>query len=229
MSPLVRLMVSDDKLFPAEFPVWMEYDLTTSVKERSGLLAKAYSMGGVYVWDTTMFIVAVPQPVELLISPTLWTIYQENLVLFRMKWLEIQGVTKELRRYTIQKLKRTKGDKAFGHFRYVLVQTVWSTHIVDGTILIIYLDQTKCLVPDIFDVVKNRVKFKLLEPLDVKCIRKCTIVRGGERQSQIRQHLRQGMFILTDTCARRGGLMWCSQYFGLPQVVDQELSSYFAS
>ena len=229
MAPLITLADDEGYQFPIEFPVWMEYKLTDHVKKRSGLLARAYARGGIYLKDKTSFVRGWQQSIVVSNLPTLWKIYEENLILFRMKWLEIQGVTKELRGYKIEQLESNEAEKSFGIFRYVLEQTVWSTHMMDGTILKIHVGQNRWLQPDIMKVDKRRVKFRLAEPLDVNTIQKSIIIRGGEKQSQIIKHLRQGLRVLTDAYTRRGGLMWCSQYFGLPQVVDEKAAMHFAS
>jgi len=227
ISPLRQLVDHEEHVYPAEYPVWEEYKLNPNMREHSGELAQAYAHGCV-LWDGEPLECGKMRPVPVIDSPKLINIYMQNLVLFRMKWLEIQGVTIEMQGYTVSPMPQTKADKKHDVFRYQLNQTSWRTHLVDGTILTLYTRDEK-YVPEILDLVKTRVKFLLPTQLDVDEITKCTITRGAERQSQLMQHLRQGQYILCQASVRNGGLYWCSQYFGLPSVTDQTLHEHFAS
>jgi hypothetical protein len=103
---LKRILKSDQLIFPLkevrahrQFKVWQFYDNSAENRAQSKDIAKLCAQGlqrGKLLDDTLLYPCA-SSTIEVKASQRLIQRYEENLPLFRLKWLEIQGLSHELK------------------------------------------------------------------------------------------------------------------------------------
>jgi hypothetical protein len=130
---LKRILASDELISPltnilirSSFKVWKFYEDNKANRENSLAIARLCAIG----LSSENKKLTADQSEELIVQadPGLVIRYQENLVYFRMKWMEIQGETHELERYQLLKLDATQKDRkeiCDDCTRFKLVQTNW--------------------------------------------------------------------------------------------------------
>ena len=130
---LKRILASDELISPltnilirSSFKVWKFYEDNKDNRQNSLAFARLCANG----LSPENKRLTADQSEELIVQadPGLVIRYQENLVYFRMKWMEIQGETHELERYQLLKLDATQKDRkeiCDDCTRFKLVQTNW--------------------------------------------------------------------------------------------------------
>jgi len=168
-----------------------------------------------------------PVRVDIVASSTLMKHYWNALPLWRMKWIELQGEihTLDVKGYTIKLLPITTLDlKEVGPDcqRYHVSQSVWATHLVSDTCLIV--TDTKDIIHDAWvrGVAGRTVVFVLEAKLEPSAIKTLTIFRGDERQAQLTEHLMAGKFQLCNSKLILGGSQFCASVFGMPSLGDND-------
>ena len=227
------------------FRVWKCYDADEKRRQCSKLLAKRFATDPVTTNDATfpdeVFDVNVRASTQLMDQ------YARVLPLFRMKWKEIQDKSHTLEDYKLEFLpeaakdktrmkdgrgkrtpKRTKVDldldvKDFKVSRFKLLQTNWSTHIMEGTRLLAEINSGDELIAHVVEIDGKKVKFLLEGEFKVEQVVGLTIVRGGETLHAINCHLKLGVGLLTRPKVQHGGLRWCGPAFGIPMCSEQEM------
>jgi hypothetical protein len=217
------------------FKIWRFYSDCDMHRSKSMAIALKYSK---------YTLVREEQPVGIELQQlyvkakaTLIQRYQGNLPLFRLKWLEIQGVEKELKGLReVELVELTPKDhKDFAHVltstrRFRIVQSVWDTHIVQGTRLIVHDTKGQTHEAVIRHIHTVNVSFVLTDvdhAFGVQDLGQMVIIRGGECQNDIQRHLHVGKKLLLDNNPPAGGLQFCATGLSLYSQMETTLSQYF--
>jgi len=170
--------------------------------------------------------------VQICASVQLQNMYKRNLPLLRLQWLEIQNDVVEMKGYTVDRLPLQKADLARGTpiTRLGIRQTRWESHVMPGTVVLLNKDLMGQQVADVVRVGDNTTAVitvdRVMEPSDISTIH---IVHGGERLTQVMEHLSLGRRLLQRSTPRKGGWLFCDRYFGLPEFERKEVDAFFAS
>ena len=158
-------------------------------------------------------------PVHIVANRGLLQRYMEALPLFRRKWLEVQDEEDTLENHHLEQLSP-------GVFR--ITQTDWSTHIVHGTELTII--DTNDVSHKAFNLktVKTKTRFEIISrSLVLNDIQDLIINRGGEKQHQIRAHMKIGKKLLCDSKAHPN-VQICASGMSRPMMQTDTLSEWFS-
>ena len=216
-----------------EYDPWSRKDFdtarfyTSSMENRraSADLAKACITGALGVPDQ-----GIQAKLRTITASAKWMAeYAQTVPILRLKWLEIQGMTKVLEDYKVEddpipsKRKAEDGD---GTYALELTQSAngWESHLMEGTRLVI----TDVLGEE-HEVVISKVKYrrvKFWSPTPKKDIIAMKIISGEEKLSDVRTHQVWSKRILfsIDVNDFKGGLQFVARDLALP-----EQTSLFAS
>ena len=218
------------------FKTWRFYSDDTINRSKSRSIALKYSK---YSPMTVEQLEGIDlEELHVKAKTTLIQWYQVNLPLFRLKWLEIQGLEKELKGLQeVEIVELTLKDRQeFARVitttkRFRIVQSIWDTHIMQGTRLVVHDQKGQPHEAVIRNINTVNVSF-VLTGLDVGfCVAdlgQMIIIRGGESQNDIHRHLQIGKKLLLSGNALAGGPQFCAERLQLYSQEESKLLLYFA-
>ena len=148
------------------------------------------------------------------------SVYMEAINVFRLKWLELQGLYTEVKGYTISKMNDDEEPEepdadTTSQTRFKLTLTEWESHVRDGTLLFADILDENMVELEVLRINKRTVIFTTEECHQVSDFKGLLISRSNETLMEIRRHISIGNTMMTDPTKYLHGNRYIECVFGV--------------